>query len=117
MDKYKEDKVVFIIDECHRTQFGEMHRLIRQHFLNAQYFGFTGTPRFEDSSQDGRATADIFENVYTPTSSKMRFVTATYLVSQWNISVHLRRIYTRWTTHMSLISMKMNYGWLTTVLN
>lgn len=62
MDKYKEDKVVFIIDECHRTQFGEMHRLIRQHFLNAQYFGFTGTPRFEEnSSQDGRATADIFE--------------------------------------------------------
>ncbi|PNZ70604.1 type I restriction endonuclease subunit R [Staphylococcus croceilyticus] len=62
MDKYKDDKVVFIIDECHRTQFGEMHRLIRQHFNNAQYFGFTGTPRFEENaSQDGRATADIFE--------------------------------------------------------
>ncbi|MCI2773905.1 type I restriction endonuclease subunit R [Staphylococcus petrasii] len=62
MDKYKDDKVVFIIDECHRTQFGDMHRLIRQHFNNAQYFGFTGTPRFEENaSQDGRATADIFE--------------------------------------------------------
>lgn len=62
MDKYKDDKVVFIIDECHRTQFGEMHRLIRQHFNHAQYFGFTGTPRFEENaSQDGRATADIFE--------------------------------------------------------
>ncbi|EZX15857.1 hypothetical protein V070_02658 [Staphylococcus aureus C0673] len=61
MESYKEDKVVFIIDECHRTQFGSMHRIIRQHFGNAQYFGFTGTPRFEENaSQDGRATADIF---------------------------------------------------------
>ncbi|RIL92478.1 type I restriction endonuclease subunit R, partial [Staphylococcus equorum] len=62
MERYQEDKVVFIIDECHRTQFGDMHRSIRQHFKNAQYFGFTGTPRFEENkSQDGRATADIFE--------------------------------------------------------
>lgn len=61
MERYKEDKVIFIIDECHRTQFGSMHRIIRQHFGNAQYFGFTGTPRFEENaSQDGRATADIF---------------------------------------------------------
>src|SRR5699024_12762285 len=38
-----------------------MHRIIRQHFGNAQYFGFTGTPRFEENaSQDGRATADMF---------------------------------------------------------
>ncbi|MDQ7193593.1 type I restriction endonuclease subunit R [Staphylococcus felis] len=62
MDRYREDKVIFIIDECHRTQFGEMHRLIKRHFQNAQYFGFTGTPRFEaNKSQDGRATADIFD--------------------------------------------------------
>ena len=61
MDRYQEDKVIFIIDECHRTQFGNMHKLIREHFQNAQYFGFTGTPRFsENKSQDGRATADIF---------------------------------------------------------
>lgn len=62
IDSYKEDRVVFIIDECHRTQFGEMHKLIRKHFRNAQYFGFTGTPRFpENPSQDGRVTADIFQ--------------------------------------------------------
>ncbi|REI09864.1 type I restriction endonuclease subunit R [Staphylococcus felis] len=62
MDRYREDKVIFIIDECHRTQFGEMHRLIKRHFQNAQYFGFTGTPRFEaNKSHDGRATADIFD--------------------------------------------------------
>lgn len=62
MECYKEDKVVFIIDECHRTQFGSMHTQIKRHFGNAQYFGFTGTPRFEENaSQDGRATADIFD--------------------------------------------------------
>ncbi len=62
MDKYKEDKVIFIIDECHRSQFGDMHKAINKHFVNAQYFGFTGTPRFsENKSQDGRVTADLFE--------------------------------------------------------
>ncbi|WP_342610492.1 MULTISPECIES: type I restriction endonuclease subunit R [Staphylococcus] len=61
LEQYKTDKVVFIIDECHRSQFGDMHRIVRQHFNNAQFFGFTGTPRFlENSSQDGRSTADIF---------------------------------------------------------
>ncbi|ELC8333144.1 type I restriction endonuclease subunit R [Clostridium perfringens] len=62
MDKYRNDKVVFIIDECHRSQFGEMHTVINKHFINAQYFGFTGTPRLlENKSQDGRTTADIFD--------------------------------------------------------
>jgi type I restriction enzyme R subunit len=62
MEQYKEDKVVFIIDECHRSQFGEMHKIITKHFINAQFFGFTGTPRFEENkSQDGRVTADLFE--------------------------------------------------------
>ncbi|MGL4992160.1 MAG: type I restriction endonuclease subunit R [Sarcina sp.] len=62
MDKYRNEKVVFIIDECHRSQFGEMHTAINRHFINAQYFGFTGTPRLiENKSQDGRTTADIFD--------------------------------------------------------
>ena len=47
MDEYKNEKVVFIIDECHRSQFGDMHRDIVRHFKKAQFFGFTGTPRFE----------------------------------------------------------------------
>lgn len=62
MDKYRNDKVIFIIDECHRSQFGEMHTAIQKHFVNAQYFGFTGTPRLlENRSQDGRTTADLFD--------------------------------------------------------
>ncbi|CEI72580.1 type I restriction endonuclease subunit R [Romboutsia hominis] len=62
MNQYREEKVVFIIDECHRSQFGDMHKAINKHFINAQYFGFTGTPRFfENRSQEGRVTADLFE--------------------------------------------------------
>ena len=62
MEKYKDKKTIFIIDECHRSQFGDMHKQIANTFTNAQYFGFTGTPRFkENKSQDGRSTADIFE--------------------------------------------------------
>ena len=62
MEKYKYKKTVFIIDECHRSQFGDMHKQIETTFTNAQYFGFTGTPRFEENkSQDGRSTADIFD--------------------------------------------------------
>lgn len=64
LSKYEGKKIVFIIDECHRSQFGEMHKLIKKKFPRAQYFGFTGTPRMvENASQDGRTTADIFEKM------------------------------------------------------
>lgn len=61
MDVYKNENVAFIIDECHRSQYGDMHKKITMHFAKAQYFGFTGTPRLEENpSADGRGTADLF---------------------------------------------------------
>ncbi|AIY04505.1 type I restriction endonuclease subunit R [Planococcus sp. PAMC 21323] len=63
MKLYENEKVVFVIDECHRSQFGEMNLLIKRHFKRAQYIGFTGTPRFVDNkSQDGRTTSDLFQD-------------------------------------------------------
>ncbi|WP_168390435.1 type I restriction endonuclease subunit R [Acinetobacter indicus] len=47
----KDKKVVFIFDECHRSQFGDTHQNIKKFFANAQMFGFTGTPIFEENSQ------------------------------------------------------------------
>ncbi|MCH7329006.1 type I restriction endonuclease subunit R [Acinetobacter modestus] len=47
----KDKKVVFIFDECHRSQFGDTHQNIKKFFSNAQMFGFTGTPIFEENSQ------------------------------------------------------------------
>ena len=58
---YLTKKVVFIIDECHRSQFGKMHGEIRKFFQKANYIGFTGTPIFkENKNAGGRTTADVF---------------------------------------------------------
>ena len=61
MDQYRDSKVVFIVDECHRSQFGKMHTDIEKHFQNANYIGFTGTPIFEvNKGAANRTTADLF---------------------------------------------------------
>ncbi|NNH36469.1 type I restriction endonuclease subunit R [Acinetobacter sp. NIPH 2377] len=51
IDYLKDQKVVFIFDECHRSQFGDTHQNIKKFFSNAQMFGFTGTPIFAENSQ------------------------------------------------------------------
>lgn len=57
MDAYRDQKIVFIIDECHRSQFGDMHKDVVRHFTKAQFFGFTGTPRFEINGKvEGKVT-------------------------------------------------------------
>jgi type I restriction enzyme R subunit len=60
----QDKKFVFIFDECHRSQFGETHKNIKQFFRNAQMFGFTGTPIFADNVSGGkgfqRTTRDLF---------------------------------------------------------
>jgi type I restriction enzyme R subunit len=52
-------RMVFIFDECHRSQFGENHRAIKEFFPNAQLFGFTGTPIFEDNATAKRITGEV----------------------------------------------------------
>ena len=46
IEKLKDEKIVFIFDECHRSQFGDTHKRIVNFFTNHQLFGFTGTPIF-----------------------------------------------------------------------
>ncbi len=71
MDEYHDKKVVFIIDECHRSQFGKMHGDIERHFGKANYIGFTGTPIFEaNKGADGRTTADVFNAGLLPDGKK-----------------------------------------------
>lgn len=45
--------MVLIFDECHRSQFGDMHIKITKNFKNYHIFGFTGTPIFAKNSQSG----------------------------------------------------------------
>jgi type I restriction enzyme R subunit len=70
LEPLRNQRMVFIFDECHRSQFGENHKAIKEFFSNAQLFGFTGTPIFEDNASyqqiEGqqasfKTTADIFQ--------------------------------------------------------
>jgi len=66
----RDKRIVFIFDECHRSQFGENHKAIKVFFPNAQLFGFTGTPIFEenasgqkieDTQASMKTTLDLFQ--------------------------------------------------------
>ncbi|MFN8998772.1 MAG: type I restriction endonuclease subunit R [Betaproteobacteria bacterium] len=70
LETLTDKRIVFIFDECHRSQFGENHKAIKAFFPKAQLFGFTGTPIFaanaslqkiEDEQASMRTTADLFQ--------------------------------------------------------
>ena len=65
MQSLRDKKVIFIFDECHRSQFGDTHKRITEFFNNHQLFGFTGTPIFADNAAKNdlgkRTTKDLFD--------------------------------------------------------
>jgi len=70
LEPLQDKRIVFIFDECHRSQFGENHKAIKEFFPKAQLFGFTGTPIFEqnaslqkieDTQASMRTTEDLFQ--------------------------------------------------------
>ena len=86
-------RMVFIFDECHRSQFGDNHKAIKDFFPNAQLFGFTGTPIFAENASYTQNTGEqvtiklqrIFFSVsYTPILSLMPLKIATCCVSLLN---------------------------------
>ncbi|UWQ36584.1 type I restriction endonuclease subunit R [Leisingera aquaemixtae] len=58
LEPLRDKRVVFIFDECHRSQFGENHKAIKEFFPNAQLFGFTGTPIFERNASAVRVEGE-----------------------------------------------------------
>ncbi|WP_339848269.1 type I restriction endonuclease subunit R [uncultured Dokdonia sp.] len=66
LEPIKNERYVFIFDECHRSQFGKTHGRITEFFTNSQLFGFTGTPIFADNASKNdlgkRTTKDLFGN-------------------------------------------------------
>jgi len=60
MKSIQDERMVFIFDECHRSQFGDTHKNIVNYFSNIQLFGFTGTPILEKNSDGMRTTASLF---------------------------------------------------------
>ena len=70
LESLRDKRIVFIFDECHRSQFGDNHQAIKDFFPKAQLFGFTGTPIFEQNAsykriegeeQTLRTTEDLFQ--------------------------------------------------------
>ncbi|WP_421855936.1 type I restriction endonuclease subunit R [Marinomonas sp.] len=75
LEPLRDKRIVFIFDECHRSQFGDNHQAIKAFFPKAQLFGFTGTPIFPENSTykqfDGtigsyKTTEDIFQQQLHP---------------------------------------------------
>lgn len=70
LEDLKDERIIFIFDECHRSQFGDNHKAIKEFFPKAQLFGFTGTPIFDENAtyiqvtgEEGhyKKTVDIFQ--------------------------------------------------------
>jgi type I restriction enzyme R subunit len=87
LEPLSDKRMVFIFDECHRSQFGQTHQTIKNFFPKAQLFGFTGTPIFtenatvrqiEDNVQTLRTTRDLFQ-------SELHAYTITHAIEDKNV--------------------------------
>lgn len=58
----RQKRLVFIVDECHRSTFGDMLYNIKRSFDGAIFFGFTGTPIQQENRQNNSTTSDVFGN-------------------------------------------------------
>jgi type I restriction enzyme R subunit len=87
LEPLQDKRIAFIFDECHRSQFGENHKAIKEFFPRAQLFGFTGTPIFEanaaqqkieDTQASMRTTEDLFQN-------RLHAYTITHAIDDGNV--------------------------------
>ncbi|MCG9723483.1 HsdR family type I site-specific deoxyribonuclease [Shewanella sp. Isolate7] len=62
IEKIRAKRLVFIIDEAHRSTFGDMLIVIKRTFPRALFFGFTGTPIQEENEKNGNTTSTVFGN-------------------------------------------------------
>lgn len=83
----RDKRIAFIFDECHRSQFGDNHKAIKEFFPRAQLFGFTGTPIFdqnaaqqkiEDTQASMKTTEDLFQQ-------RLHTYTITHAIEDGNV--------------------------------
>ncbi|MFT5266270.1 MAG: type I restriction enzyme R subunit, partial [Polaribacter sp.] len=87
LEPLSEKRIVFIFDECHRSQFGDNHKAIKEFFPNAQLFGFTGTPIFEKNSTQ-KIREDQYETYKTTESifeKQLHAYTITHAIEDRNV--------------------------------
>ncbi|RVD43112.1 type I restriction endonuclease subunit R [Mesorhizobium sp. M4A.F.Ca.ET.020.02.1.1] len=87
LEPLRDKRIAFIFDECHRSQFGENHKAIKEFFPQAQLFGFTGTPIFdqnatqqkvEDTQASMKTTEDLFQQ-------RLHTYTITHAIEDGNV--------------------------------
>lgn len=87
LEPLRNKRIAFIFDECHRSQFGENHKAIKEFFPRAQLFGFTGTPIFdqnaaqqkiEDTQASMKTTEDLFQK-------RLHTYTITHAIEDGNV--------------------------------
>jgi type I restriction enzyme R subunit len=87
LEPLRDKRIVFIFDECHRSQFGENHKAIKDFFPQAQLFGFTGTPIFERNAS--RVKIDDQEASFQTTSElfqkQLHAYTITHAIEDANV--------------------------------
>ena len=87
LEPLRNKRVVFIFDECHRSQFGENHKAIKEFFPNAQLFGFTGTPIFEENAINSKIEGNIGSYVTTKDifQQQLHAYTITHAIDDRNV--------------------------------
>lgn len=87
LEPLRNKRMVFIFDECHRSQFGENHKAIKEFFPNAQLFGFTGTPIFEENSSFKQINGNIGSFVTTKDifQKQLHAYTITHAIEDRNV--------------------------------
>ena len=86
LDVIKAKRIVFIIDEAHRSQFGVMHERVKRTFYNSLFFGFTGTPIFAENMKPGELTTETVFGEYTIYLCSFN---AIRVISRWKIFVRI----------------------------
>ena len=87
LEPLRDKRMVFIFDECHRSQFGENHKAIKEFFPNAQLFGFTGTPIFDENSTQ-KIREDQYETYKTTETifeKQLHAYTITHAIEDRNV--------------------------------
>jgi len=87
LEPLSDKRIVFIFDECHRSQFGENHKAIKEFFPRAQLFGFTGTPIFEENAaqqkiEDTQASMKTTEDLF---EKRLHAYTITHAIEDANV--------------------------------
>ena len=83
----RDKRIVFIFDECHRSQFGEYHQAIKKFFPKAQLFGFTGTPIFEANATYKEVSGEeaSFKTTVSIFEKELHAYTITHAIEDENV--------------------------------